>query len=648
MESRTARSLSVRTRLNLLAVIPTVVPLLIFGLITSWQFQKGMGEQVNATLAAEAEAFARTVELSLHERELQVHALAENPVVIGAMAYSTFDKSDAVLALNRTRYPVFKGLALFTPQGEAVSASSPELKARLQSRQDAVRASAWFTAALQDQDPRVGVVQDPLLGGEEAASVIPLAVPVVSAADHSVLGVVMGAYDWSSVARDVKPALDRAVQREQSSFRLVLAEGGGKVLFDSYPQGSTAADLLRRMGTRTGGVVDDWVVASTINQSTMPDAADGWIFVAMLSKREALRVLAQTNLIGLLLGLALALMAVVMAMLVSRRIIGPVNALNKVVDRIVQDGDLTVKISLHSDDEIGQLARSFAQMVQRLRDMSLALQDASKALMEQVTMLTAVTEEQSQAATKQAAALQETQVTANEIRQTSQMAAQKADGVLSVADRADQLGRSGESALAQSASGLGEIRQQADEIAMKIRDLKGRTRQISNITATVKDIADQSNMLALNAAIEAVRSGEHGKGFSVVAREIRSLADQSVQSTNRVGDVLDDVTSAIDGAVAITEKGAQRMEASLGQIKQSSESFRELSTIVKDNAAAVRQIAAAVSQQNAGIAQIFTAVTDLSRIMNEAAKGLESTARSAAEVKLVSERVSGLVKAYRV
>ena len=173
--------------------------------------------------------------------------------------------------------------------------------------------------------------------------------------------------------------------------------------------------------------------------------------------------------------------------------------------------------------------------------------------------------------------------------------------MLKVAERADDIGRSGEQAIEQTLGGLTEIRSQVDAIAQKIGELAERTRQIGLITETVKDLADQSNMLALNAAIEAVRSGEHGKGFSVVAREIRSLADQSIQATNRVREILEDITAAIRTAVAITEKGSQKMESSLIQVRTSGENLRELSGIVKENSAAVRQIAAAVNQQNAGI-----------------------------------------------
>ncbi len=275
------------------------------------------------------------------------------------------------------------------------------------------------------------------------------------------------------------------------------------------------------------------------------------------------------------------------------------------------------------------------------------LRDSAQLLALSAVNLNTSTTDQRQTITRQAAALQETQVTAQEIKQTSMLAAQKAEAVLKVAERADELSRTGEEAIEHSLDGLQEIRSRVAEISQKISQLSDRTKQIGGITQTVKDLADQSNMLALNAAIEAVRSGEHGKGFAVVAREIRSLADQSIKATERVREILEDISGAIREAVEITDKGAQKMESGLVQVKTSGESLRELSMIVRDNSSAVRQIAAAVNQQNAGITQIFTAVTDLSRMMDDTVTRLDATGQAAGMLEEVSARVSSVVKQYR-
>ena len=345
--------------------------------------------------------------------------------------------------------------------------------------------------------------------------------------------------------------------------------------------------------------------------------------------------------------LAALVVAAIAAVMLMRRFVDPLRRLTHAVSRIVE-GDLTQGVKVDTNDEVGELAEAFGAMVEKLKEVLGALQESVQLLTNAGNELSQSTAEQSQTITRQATALQETQVTAQEIKQTSLLAAQKADAVLKLTEKADEVSSSGEAAIERSLGGLTDIRSQVDEIAQKIAQLSERTQQIGGITQTVKDLADQSNMLALNAAIEAVRSGEHGKGFAVVAREIRSLADQSIQATNRVREILEDIGGAIRVAVSITERGSQKIEGGLLQVKASGENLRELSNIVKDNSSAVRQIAAAVSQQNAGITQIFSAVTDQTKMMDETMRRLETTTLAASVLKDLSQRVSDVVRRFRV
>jgi methyl-accepting chemotaxis protein len=360
---------------------------------------------------------------------------------------------------------------------------------------------------------------------------------------------------------------------------------------------------------------------------------------------EALVLQAQKLLVGITL--AALVVAALACVYVVARFVAPLRKLTQAAKRVVE-GDLTQAVEVSSGDEVGELAEAFALMVEKMKEVLRALQESVLLLSNAGTDLSNSTGEQSQTITRQATALQETQVTAQEIKQTSLLAAQKAETVLKLTEKADQVSLQGEAAIEKSLGGLTDIRSQVDEIAQKIAQLSERTQQIGGITQTVKDLADQSNMLALNAAIEAVRSGEHGKGFAVVAREIRSLADQSIQATNRVREILEDIGGAIRVAVSITERGSQKIEGGLLQVKQSGENLRELSNIVKDNSSAVRQIAAAVSQQNAGITQIFSAVTDQTRMMDETMRRLETTTDAASTLKGLSDRVSEVVGRFRV
>jgi len=134
----------------------------------------------------------------------------------------------------------------------------------------------------------------------------------------------------------------------------------------------------------------------------------------------------------------------------------------------------------------------------------------------------------------------------------------------------------------------------------------------------------------------------------VVAREIRSLADQSIESTSRVREILEDVRRGIHGTVEMSEESQRRTESGLSQVRASGDSLRELAGIIQTNAAAAQQIAAAVTQQNAGIAQIFTAVTDLSKMMEETIQGLQATQRTTGTLRDVAKRMETVAGVYRV
>ncbi len=296
-------------------------------------------------------------------------------------------------------------------------------------------------------------------------------------------------------------------------------------------------------------------------------------------------------------------------------------------------------VELPGDDTLARISGTLVKLSGRFQNALVTFSDSTEQVSSAALHLGELTKAQTETVTRQAAALQETQVTAQEIKTTSELAAERAEAMIRHADRSEAISEAGERAVVQSVSALNDIHQAVQEIAQRIDVLNERTRQVGDITQSVKDLADQSNMLALNAAIEAVRSGEAGKGFAVVAREIRSLADQSIEATKRVREILDDVARGIHSAVSITGTGMQRIEAGLVQVKTSGDNLQELSSIVRETSASMRQIAAAVSQQGAGVSQIFGAVREQNEMMDQTVRKLQATELSAEQLKEVSRRM---------
>ncbi|RKH09640.1 methyl-accepting chemotaxis protein [Corallococcus sp. CA053C] len=299
-----------------------------------------------------------------------------------------------------------------------------------------------------------------------------------------------------------------------------------------------------------------------------------------------------------------------------------------------------------STDEIGDLASGMRAVLRKLAALPLSLRTAASRLGEAGHQLGLVQEAQQGSLARQAIALQEAQATSGEIQHSSRLAADRAEAVLQVAQRAEALGLKGERSVEASLAGLGAIQDAVDGIQARLVALAESASRIGDITASVKDLADQSNVLALNAAIEAARAGEVGRSFSVVAREMRGLANQSVQATDRIRTVLDDLRQGIQGARRMGEEGGQQVSSGLDGVRTSGASLRELLDMSRESAGAARQIAAAVTQQNAGFTQVFTAVTDLSRIMDETLQRAETTRGATHTLQGVSREVDELARQF--
>ena len=452
---------------------------------------------------------------------------------------------------------------------------------------------------------------------------------------------------------------------------IFVQDGAGRVLASTFPEGPPPELLAKaqyahdpalpdtkriqrqtlsiRLGRSTARVMDISMPVRIIDVNVRWGGGQpGAVHVAMdLDEVDA--EVASLKLKMATVGTVVALGGIVASLLVlAWTVIRPVRELTQVTSAIMIHGDLTQTIRARADDEIGDLAKTFGLMVARLRNISHAIWTSTALLENLVRELQQSADSQGRTATDQAEALRATQRAAQRIGSASSIAAQRAEVVLKDASRAEELGKTGEEAVRRSLEALTAIREQVREIAVRISSLSTTTAQVGNIAGTVKDLADQSNLLALNAAIEAVRSGEHGKGFRVVAKEMRSLADQSIHSTKRVRELLDETSAATRQAIVITEAGAQRIDAGLAQVRTSGEHLADISGIIRESSAAVREISDAVGTQNAGIVKIAEAIDQQTKMMDQTIGRLRATETSVGTLKGVAEQLVALVQEFRV
>jgi methyl-accepting chemotaxis protein len=196
--------------------------------------------------------------------------------------------------------------------------------------------------------------------------------------------------------------------------------------------------------------------------------------------------------------------------------------------------------------------------------------------------------------------------------------------------------------------GMTEIRDKVQEIARNILALSQQTQLVGDITATVNDLADQSNMLALNAAIEAAKAGEQGKGFAVVAAEVRNLAEQSKQATAQAQTILSEIRRGTNQAVLVTEEGTRVVEGGVELAQRSGDVIAQLAETIKETAQAAKAIAASAHEQSIGMDQIAQAMGDINQMTAQFVSGAQQSQGAAEGVRELAERLQGLIAVYRV
>jgi len=247
---------------------------------------------------------------------------------------------------------------------------------------------------------------------------------------------------------------------------------------------------------------------------------------------------------------------------------------------------------------------------------------ASSSIVSSSAQIAATVAAQERSTNQQAASVNETTTTMDELNASARQVLEKAEAATASAREALEESEAGTRAVESTLESMMLLKDKVGAIAQQILHLNEQTNQIGNISTLVSDLANQTNMLALNAAVEAVRAGEHGRGFSVVASEIRKLADRSKQSAGQIGGLVADIQSAIGSTVMVTDEGTKTVDAGVARSQETSEALSNVRNasdrVVLNN----QQITLTIEQQAAAIQQVVDAMNALNSAAHESASGI--------------------------
>lgn len=346
------------------------------------------------------------------------------------------------------------------------------------------------------------------------------------------------------------------------------------------------------------------------------------------------------------------ILAVYISIYVSNKITRPLNkAINAARD--IGSGQRNIDLHSSSKDETGVLIDSLSDMLaaitlgeKLLKEKKVEVTNASNDIVTTLEEVRHSVDIQSSGASEQASSINEITASLEEIEKSTAQTADKAKALGEAAIKTQEKGRLGVESVEESMRGMRLVREKVQTIAQTIMELSSQTQQVGEITEVVNNLAQQSKMLALNASIEAAKAGEAGKGFSVVASEVKNLAEQSEQSTSQVQKILEDIRKATERAVMVTEEGTKGVDYGASLIEKTGEIVISLNDVIREATIASKQIEAAISQESVGVEQITVGMNEINQVTASFVESARQTTEAIANLAEIAKDLKANIDSY--
>ena len=434
--------------------------------------------------------------------------------------------------------------------------------------------------------------------------------------------------DHVMLMHPIKPALDgknlasltdkKGKKLFVEVVKVVKADGDGFVDYYWAKPGADANESFAKLSRVMGFTPWGWVVGSGVYIDDVDEE-----FNAILTKNIITLVV-----IMLLMG--------ALFYLIIRSVVRPLDKIsNAMVDISQGEGDLTVRLKAKGRDELAVLAGGFNGFAEKVQGVVVNVRGYGDEVVTSAEQLTVVTDQSNRAMQTHQEETHQVAAAVTELSATIQEVAQNAADAAQAVQAVRQQALSGKQVVDGSVQSITELAGSVEQAAGSIRQLEGEVQNIGGILDVIRSIADQTNLLALNAAIEAARAGEQGRGFAVVADEVRSLAQRTQESTEEIQSMIEQLESEAQGAVKVILSGSELAESSVGRATEAGQTLNQITEDILTIADMNTQIASATEQQSATVDMISSNVNNINH-------AFEETAGSTEQINSASQRLRGL------
>lgn len=351
----------------------------------------------------------------------------------------------------------------------------------------------------------------------------------------------------------------------------------------------------------------------------------------------------------MVIGFVIVVIATIIFSMFKKLVLRPLKEASDVISHLAQGrGDLTVKLPVHSQDEIGQLSDNVNQFVGQLNTMIRAIATDVAQLTQESKQLSKSSEatlknadEQNMHATRISTAMEEMEAAVGEVsRNTAEVAAKVESG--------EREAEQGKMTINDTVTAVSLMTDGISNTVIEIEQLKGDVQRISGVLTVINDIADLTNLLALNASIEAARAGDHGRGFAVVADEVRQLASRTQKSTHEIAETLTQLQQRTDHTMEVTQAGLTCAQDCVGKAEAARVSLQTLTQSVSTISDMSGQIATATEQQSAVAREVSGNIYSLKEISDNVADGARTAANASQTLAELAARLGRLTGQFKV
>ena len=420
---------------------------------------------------------------------------------------------------------------------------------------------------------------------------------------------------------------------------------------DAAAYRAAAQGMVEKLATKGAAAAEDDVHQTEIGYSSLEQDLYSMLRLEERLSESQYGTANTTFKVGAAISGAVFLAAIIfplgVALIMKAMILTPVTRTVEVIEAVAV-GDLTKRIAVDSSDEIGEMAAHFNAFVDKLHEAITHVAQSSNEVARAANVLDNATEQMASGVEQAAIQVNSVATASEEMSKTSSEIAQNCVTAVRSSEQANHSVATGESIIQGTIDVMNRISDRVKESSDVIKSLGTRSDQIGEIVGLINDVADQTNLLALNAAIEAARAGEHGRGFAVVADEVRKLAERTSHATKEISDTIRAMQTETKKAVSSMEEGVSEVSIGTTEAAKSGEALKEILSLIAKVTGEINQIAVASEEETATTNEIATNIQQISQVMQETARRIQENSSASSQLADLSKGLEEMVGQFRL